>query len=327
MSTSAADVVRHYYCHRCSLELPLPPPPSPDDDVICPLCNSGFIEELPPRNPNTNPDPLHSFDLRDTNDLSEFIGATPAAAPPFAVAGSDGFDPFAFLHSHLNSLLSGGASIQIVVNRGGATGMGMGMGMGMGGGSMGDYFFGSGLEQLIQQLAENDPNRYGSPPTAKSAIAALPDVTITPDHLKTDSASLVQCSVCMENFEAGIGAKQLPCKHLFHKDCILPWLELHSSCPVCRYELPTDEESRQRTEPVAVGSGGGSGNASGTSGPASPGQRVVERRFRVSLPFWPFGRSGSGPGSQGEGSGDGNAGSGTGTQGGTGTGTPMEDLD
>lgn len=159
MSTSAADVVRHYYCHRCNLELPLPPPPSPDDDVICPLCNSGFIEELPPRNPNTNPDPLHSFDLRDTNDLSEFIGATPAAAPPFAVAGSDGFDPFAFLHSHLNSLLSGGASIQIVVNRGGATGMGMGMGMGMGGGPMGDYFFGSGLEQLIQQLAENDPNR------------------------------------------------------------------------------------------------------------------------------------------------------------------------
>lgn len=51
-----------------------------------------------------------------------------------------------------------------MVDRSGTAGMGMGMGIGMGGmggigGSMGDYFFGSGLEQLIQQLAENDPNR------------------------------------------------------------------------------------------------------------------------------------------------------------------------
>jgi E3 ubiquitin-protein ligase RNF115/126 len=160
MSTSA-DMVRRYYCHRCDLELPLRPPSSPDEDVVCPLCNSGFIEELPNRNPNPSPDPFHSIDLRHPNDLSEFLASTSPfssspAAPPFAVSGSDAFDPFAFLHSHLQSLISGGASIQIVVDRSGSAGMGMGIGMG---GSMGDYFFGSGLEQLIQQLAENDPNR------------------------------------------------------------------------------------------------------------------------------------------------------------------------
>ncbi|KAK9058521.1 hypothetical protein SSX86_023371 [Deinandra increscens subsp. villosa] len=100
-------------------------------------------------------------------------------------------------------------------------------------GSLGDYFSGPALEQLLQHLAENDPNRYGTPPAQKEAIDALPNVTI---EEPSD-----QCSVCLDDFEVGTEAKELPCKHRFHSKCILPWLELHSSCPVCRLELPADE--------------------------------------------------------------------------------------
>ncbi|OWM69299.1 E3 ubiquitin-protein ligase SIRP1-like [Punica granatum] len=106
-------------------------------------------------------------------------------------------------------------------------------------GSLGDYFIGPGLDLLLQHLAENDPNRYGTPPARKEAIEALPTVAV-----KETS----QCSVCLDDLEMGTEAKEMPCKHKFHGKCILPWLELHSSCPVCRFQLPADETKLESSD-------------------------------------------------------------------------------
>nr|AAR20783.1 At3g13430 [Arabidopsis thaliana]AAS47667.1 At3g13430 [Arabidopsis thaliana] len=108
-------------------------------------------------------------------------------------------------------------------------------------GSLGDYFIGPGFETLLQRLAENDlNNRYGTPPATKEAVEALAMVKI--------EDSLLQCSVCLDDFEIGMEAKEMPCKHKFHSDCLLPWLELHSSCPVCRYLLPTGDDDEPKTD-------------------------------------------------------------------------------
>lgn len=103
--------------------------------------------------------------------------------------------------------------------------------------SLDDYFIGPGLDMLLQHLAENDPNRYGTPPAKKEAVDALAVVKINEN---------LNCSVCLDDFDVGSEAREMPCKHKFHGDCILPWLELHSSCPVCRFQIEADESKISR---------------------------------------------------------------------------------
>ncbi|KAK3096579.1 hypothetical protein FSP39_001452, partial [Pinctada imbricata] len=67
----------------------------------------------------------------------------------------------------------------------------------------------------------------------------LPTVQLT----QTQVDAVVQCSVCMEDFKLGEEAKKLPCEHHFHKDCIVPWLQMHGTCPVCRKDLNGQDSS------------------------------------------------------------------------------------
>lgn len=101
-------------------------------------------------------------------------------------------------------------------------------------GSFHDFLEGSGLDLLLQQLAQNGPSAYASinPPAQQAAIEALPSVI---------SEEKLQCTVCLEDIEIGSEAKEMPCKHEFHGDCIISWLKLHSSCPVCRFQMPCED--------------------------------------------------------------------------------------
>ena len=48
------------------------------------------------------------------------------------------------------------------------------------------------------------------------------------------------CCVCIVDFKIGGKGMFLPCGHMFHPDCIKPWLKDNDVCPVCRKELPTN---------------------------------------------------------------------------------------
>ncbi|GBM34230.1 E3 ubiquitin-protein ligase RNF115 [Araneus ventricosus] len=88
---------------------------------------------------------------------------------------------------------------------------------------------------LINQL-----DGTGPPPLPKEKIDEIPTVNICQEQVDKN----LQCTVCMEDFEQGEPVRRLTCDHHFHDNCIIPWLELHGTCPICR-KLLNDGSSQE----------------------------------------------------------------------------------
>ena len=97
------------------------------------------------------------------------------------------------------------------------------------------------IDNIISHIMLNDTNKYGNPPAAKKAIENLKKYKINEEKIK-EFGFENSCAVCKDEFNIGEECLSMPCNHNFHKDCIIPWLNERNSCPVCRYELPTDDK-------------------------------------------------------------------------------------
>lgn len=96
----------------------------------------------------------------------------------------------------------------------------------------------------ISSFFENLPTvKKGQPPASKSSIEAMPTVETKEGEVEEEG----ECAICLDDWEIGRKlVKEMPCKHRFHGDCIEKWLEIHGSCPICRYKMPVEEEEGQK---------------------------------------------------------------------------------
>lgn len=70
----------------------------------------------------------------------------------------------------------------------------------------------------------------------KKVIGQLPLHTVKHGEKGID-VDAENCAVCIENFKVKDVVRTLPCKHIFHRLCIDPWLVDHRTCPMCKLDV------------------------------------------------------------------------------------------
>ncbi|PWA90384.1 Zinc finger, RING/FYVE/PHD-type [Artemisia annua] len=98
-------------------------------------------------------------------------------------------------------------------------------------------------EMFFGQFGDNDLSCLGRPPASKAVVENLLTVVMTKEDVEKNDTI---CAVCKDEVEVGKIATQLPCSHRYHGDCIVPWLGIRNTCPVCRFELLTDDVEYER---------------------------------------------------------------------------------
>ncbi|XP_076938101.1 uncharacterized protein LOC143606106 [Bidens hawaiensis] len=97
---------------------------------------------------------------------------------------------------------------------------------------------------LFGQFLDTDSGR---PAASTTVVENLSSVVI-----KSENSAL--CAVCKDEIAVGFMANKLPCHHVYHGECIVPWLGIRNTCPVCRYELLTDDVEYERRKAERAGS-------------------------------------------------------------------------
>nr|XP_032661186.1 RING finger protein 150 isoform X2 [Chelonoidis abingdonii] len=81
--------------------------------------------------------------------------------------------------------------------------------------------------QRFRYANARDRNQRRLGDAAKKAISKLQETEPDFDN----------CAVCIEGYKPNDVVRILPCRHLFHKSCVDPWLLDHRTCPMCKMNI------------------------------------------------------------------------------------------
>ncbi|KAH6810919.1 hypothetical protein C2S51_024681 [Perilla frutescens var. frutescens] len=215
-----------YWCYQCTRIVAV----ASEESVVCPHCSGGFVQVVDPT--DFSPERPRRF-----------------ASPRRRRRNGTSFNPLIVLRNNPESESppdGGRRSYELYYDDG------SGMGIRPLPSAMSESLLGSGFEVMLDRLSQIGFSLWArpeNPPASKQAVASLPTVQIQECHVDADA----HCAVCTDAFVLGSEAREMPCNHIYHSDCIFPWLNLHNSCPVCRHELPVDEPDGGSGQSGAVG--------------------------------------------------------------------------
>ncbi|MCL7038885.1 hypothetical protein MKW94_014549 [Papaver nudicaule] len=201
-----------FWCYRCIKFV--------RDSGVCPECDSRSVEEIEFPSPSiyTDQSQLPRFISDTIHRVFDNVNSRSENRPPrfnlvVVVRGGDGAGDE---ESTVEAYFDKGSGLQPAIH---------------------DSFIESGYDRVLTQFPHpgssarcSQCNQEGA---SKAVVVSLPVIEISDSHVSKE------CAVCNESFELGSKATEMPWKHIYHADCILPWLSKRNSCPVCRQELPT----------------------------------------------------------------------------------------
>lgn len=237
-----------FFCHSCSVEIE-----NVTAEYKCPLCSQGFVEELPAADRTAEAsgdvemqeDPHFNINNRLTDEISSILMSVAGGQQLFVVDDNDPAAPSQEASRRrrrfsVHSLHDFDSIVQdFIVSLAGGAGQPMYIM-----GNPGDYVYSrDSLDTIVTQLL-NQMDGTGPPPLTKDKIAEIPKVAVTEEQAN----SKLQCSICWEDFQLTETVRRLPCVHIYHENCIVPWLELHGTCPVCRKTLNENPEEQPHVD-------------------------------------------------------------------------------
>ncbi|VDM62996.1 unnamed protein product [Angiostrongylus costaricensis] len=122
-------------------------------------------------------------------------------------------------------------------------------------GPFGDYVWGeNGMDRIVTQLFNQMDGSLRTVGLTDQQINRLPIIKVdmifffivygcsflncsilqvSEQHVEKST----QCTTCFEDFKLGELVVELLCRHIFHPQCVVPWLQQRPSCPICRQEV------------------------------------------------------------------------------------------
>lgn len=90
-------------------------------------------------------------------------------------------------------------------------------------GPTGDYAWSQAdMDRILSQLMEQHQGN-APPPASEDVIRNLPKQRVTQEEVDEGN----ECVVCQDEFKFDEEVVKLPCKHVYHEECVRKWLELH----------------------------------------------------------------------------------------------------
>lgn len=245
MSSLPTTTTESFWCYRClrivsSLS-------QFDGDTTCPHCHGGFIEQIETEVITTTQTQSSSHDhISRPFSTAVMLGQDSGQRTTLSFQRRsrrrrgnsrsqqlDFFNPVIVLRGNNNEENSSGSSFDLYYE----DGQGSESTLRPIPERVLGFLMDSGFHLLLHQLSQIDLTALSRPenlPASKASIESMPSIEISSGHVSSEC----HCAVCKEAFELGNEAREMPCKHIYHEDCILPWLKMRNSCPVCRQELP-----------------------------------------------------------------------------------------